>query len=70
MFTLQVVRRPGEAAEQYRVLAEGREDCRAGLASALRAMIGGEGSIVAYNASFEWIETNTIRMNDKSLVSR
>jgi hypothetical protein len=53
LFTLQIVRRPGEPVERHAFLAEGRSDPRPDLASALRVAIGDEGSVVAYNASFE-----------------
>lgn len=53
MFTLQTVRGPGEPAEPYVFLVEGRDDPRPDLAAALRAAIGTEGSVVAYYAPFE-----------------
>ena len=52
-FSLHVVKREGAAAEHHSFLADGQGDPRPGFLSALKAAIGTEGSVVAYNAGFE-----------------
>ena len=52
-FSLHVVQQPGDAPEQHAFLGDASTDPRRGLLAALRASIGSEGSIVAYNKSFE-----------------
>jgi CRISPR/Cas system-associated exonuclease Cas4 (RecB family) len=52
-FSLHVQEEPGGNLNHYWYLASGDADPRTGLISALRNYIGGNGSIVAYNKSFE-----------------
>jgi hypothetical protein len=52
-FSVHVVRHPGAEPEPHSFLAEGREDPRPAMMSALSECIGPTGSIIAYNAGFE-----------------
>jgi hypothetical protein len=53
-FSLHIVRRPGAEPEYHSFLAEGREDPRPRFMAALLSVIEPTGSIIAYNAPFEW----------------
>jgi len=52
-FSLHVQEKPNGEFAHHSFLAEGKDDPRPALLSALKKVIGGKGSIVAYNASFE-----------------
>jgi hypothetical protein len=52
-FSLHVVRTPGAEPEQYGFLADGPADPRPELLRQLRLLLGTEGSVVVYNATFE-----------------
>jgi len=52
-FSLHVVASPNQAPEHYKFLAEGRNDPRPDFMRRLREVLPTEGSIVAFNASFE-----------------
>lgn len=52
-FSLHVREAPGSELRQYSFLAEGRQDPRPALLASLSRLIGGRGSVVAYNKSFE-----------------
>ena len=52
-FSLHVQQKPGGDLVHHEFLASGREDPRPALLDALRSSLPGEGSVVAYNASFE-----------------
>lgn len=53
-FSLHVVRQPGAEPEHYSFLAEGREDPRPRFMEALVEAVEPAGSVIAYNAPFEW----------------
>jgi len=53
-FSLHIVRQPGAEPEYHSFLAEGREDPRSRFMAALLSVIEPTGSIIAYNAPFEW----------------
>ena len=53
-FSLHLVRHPGAEPEHRSFLAEGREDPRPRFMAALVQAIEPTGSIIAYNAPFEW----------------
>ncbi len=52
-FSLHVQRTPGSSLKHHSFLAEGRHDPRPALAAALSRLVGGRGSVIAYNKSFE-----------------
>jgi len=52
-FSLHVQENPESEPKHYSFLAEGRQDPRPGLVASLGRLIGGNGSIIAYNKSFE-----------------
>ncbi|MBN2719482.1 MAG: DUF2779 domain-containing protein [Proteobacteria bacterium] len=52
-FSLHVIDRPGGEPVHFSFLAEGKDDPRPPLLEALKSAIPREGSILAYNASFE-----------------
>lgn len=52
-FSLHVQKTTGGELEHYSFLSEGRQDPRPGLLASLSGLIGGNGSIIAYNKSFE-----------------
>ena len=52
-FSLHIQQKPGGKLRHYEYLAEGKQDPRPGLLAYLRELLGEEGSIVAYNMSFE-----------------
>ena len=52
-FSLHVQETPEGELNHYSFLAEGRQDPRPGLLASLSKLIGGNGSIIAYNKSFE-----------------
>ncbi|NDJ14304.1 MAG: DUF2779 domain-containing protein [Acidobacteriia bacterium] len=53
-FSLHIVRQPGAEPEHRSFLAEGREDPRPCFMAALVEAIEPTGSLIAYNAPFEW----------------
>ena len=52
-FSLHIVKKPGEAPEQYGFVSEGNGDPRPELLALLFPLLGTSGSLVSYNASFE-----------------
>jgi hypothetical protein len=52
-FSLHVQKTPGGALKHHSFLAEGRQDPRPELVATLSRLIGGHGSVIAYNKSFE-----------------
>jgi hypothetical protein len=52
-FSLHIVRSPGAEPEHHSFLADGQEDPRPELLRRLETLLGHEGSIVVYNATFE-----------------
>lgn len=52
-FSLHMQKTPGGALKHHAYLAEGRHDPRPELVATLNRLIGGHGSVIAYNKSFE-----------------
>jgi len=62
-FSLHIQETPEGELKHYSFLAEGRQDPRPGLLASLSRLIGGNGSVIAYNKSFEEGVLNNLSMS-------